>query len=1089
MEGYIHNATYNRRKKGAMRGKRLFHHSTICAMTCAVAMLGTVGLTTSQAMADQTDTPTETLDVAPSGLPSRTAPFDQTVAYFLWPYQWGQQTVNGQLGPLEAGEYGWTGPGVRPAEPNLKSLDNQIRLVKESGMEYVKTSYFISPLNVANYPCDQSKPGNCVPSTDLPDQVVQHILDAGLKPVIYFSQGNPDPKAVVNPNPNEVYKTVPSFTKQQVKDTISHAIQKFANKGVIWESFNEPESEEHWPGGNDLAQAKTQWIELDQFIGDTIQQYDPQAPYIWGNFSNAGKLNNYTEQMKAAHATATSGHGYWVSTPEGVGGPVVNGYDYMDSEFGCSSGNETSWSCGFSGVPKNSELQGIWLIRELLVKDIKGVSLASPYRMVGYDSFNINSDNDANDPGNVKTTAAYDLIKKTTLALKGYRYVDGTYQQVNGVYRAIYDNGGNMRKVVYWTDDKPTLSNMGATKKVQLQFDGQSAELTATTAPQVYEYKKDAPKQVLTNLTAWKDTDGNVIQAHGGSVLKDGDTFYWVGQGAPDNVPTDYEGSGGVFKNQWLYTTINMYKSKDLVNWNFANEVLSIDDGNAASYCDGNAEGLTSKVLDYTSDDPAFQKLVKEHPQYLQNKTLGCKIERPHILKNPKTGKYLIWAHWEGTVGYTSSQLVAFQSSTVDGKYDPVKWQDGQTHAQPKVMVDGKLTPTASRDLSAWMDPDTGAGYIISSTNKVRLYKLNSTFTGVDPNGSYELPGISSREAPSLFKERGHYYMITSAQDYWDPTQTEFATTTNLNNPQGWSKLTELQSRSEARSNWGNQDPNTRTYIGQPTYVLQYTDANGKPAVMLLADDWNPLRARTADVDTTKANYVMTPIQRKPMQQLSAPFMRTVAPMQAGSDPQRLQFSDVDNHTPHNIDIQWMADEDLATGWLENDGTYTFRGMSPVVRQDMAAFIRREAQRRNILDADTWVPSAEDYARFSDVNAKTPHAEDILWMAHAGLATGWREADGTTTFRGMDPIVRQDAAAFIQRLADKAGKAGGVTPKTDFTDVDANTPHVKEVQWLGGSGIAQGYSNNDGTWSFGGMTFVFRQDMAAFMHRLDDRMA
>lgn len=488
-----------------------------------------------------------------------------------------------------------------------------------------------------------------------------------------------------------------------------------------------------------------------------------------------------------------------------------------------------------------------------------------------------------------------------------------------------------------------------------------------------------------------------------------------MGQGAPDNVPTGYEGSGGVFKNQWLYTTINMYKSKDLVNWDFANEVLSIDDGNAASYCDGNAEGLTSKVLDYTSSDPAFQKLVKEHPQYLRNKTLGCKIERPHILKNPKTGKYLIWAHWEGTVGYTSSQLVAFQSSTVDGKYEPVKWQDSQTHAQPKVMVDGKLTPTASRDLSAWMDPDTGDGYIISSTNKVRLYKLNSTFTGVDPNGSYELPGISSREAPSLFKERGHYYMITSAQDYWDPTQTEFATTTNLNNPNGWSKLTELQSRSEARTNWGNQDSNTRTYIGQPTYVLQYTGANGKPAVMLLADDWNPLRARTADVDTTKANYVMTPIQRKPMQQLAAPFTRTVVPMRAGMDPDRLQFRDVDNHTPHNIDIQWMADEGVATGWLENDGTYTFRGMSPVVRQDMAA--------------------------------------------------------------------------FIQRLAAKAGKASGVKPKTDFTDVNANTPHVKEVQWLGGSGIAQGYSNNDGSWRFEGMTNVFRQDMAAFMHCLDDHMA
>ena len=73
--------------------------------------------------------------------------------------------------------------------------------------------------------------------------------------------------------------------------------------------------------------------------------------------------------------------------------------------------------------------------------------------------------------------------------------------------------------------------------------------------------------------------------------------------------------------------------------------MLNIDDSNVASYCNGNAEGLTSKVLDYTSSAPAFQKLDNEHPQSLGNPTLGCKIERPHILKNPKTGKYLIWAH------------------------------------------------------------------------------------------------------------------------------------------------------------------------------------------------------------------------------------------------------------------------------------------------------------------------------------------------------------------------------------------------------------------------------------------------------------
>ncbi|WP_129880688.1 hypothetical protein [Bifidobacterium pseudolongum] len=61
-------------------------------------------------------------------------------------------------------------------------------------------------------------------------------------------------------------------------------------------------------------------------------------------------------------------------------------------------------------------------------------------------------------------------------------------------------------------------------------------------------------------------------------------------------------------------------------------------------------------------------------------------------------------------------------------------------------------------------------------------------------------------------------------------------------------------------------------------------------------------------------------------------------------------------------------------------------------------------------------------------------------------------------------------------------------PKTDFTDVTAATPHMADVQWLGGSGISQGYRNNDGSWRFEGMTRVYRQDMAAFIHRLDTHL-
>ena len=204
--------------------------------------------------------------------------------------------------------------------------------------------------------------------------------------------------------------------------------------------------------------------------------------------------------------------------------------------------------------------------------------------------------------------------------------------------------------------------------------------------------------------------------------------------------------------------------------------------------------------------------------------------------------------------------------------------------------------------------------------------------------------------------------------------------------------------------------------------------------------------------------------------------------------PAKITFRDVSGSTPHVDDIRWLADRGISTGWKEADGSFTFRGMSPVVRQDMAAFLRREARNRGVADAASWQPSAADWKRFRDVDRNTPHAEDILWLAHAGISEGWKEADGSFTFRGMSPVVRQDMAAFLKRLAAKAGKDGGVKPKTDFTDVTSRTPHVAEVQWLGGSGISQGYRNANGTWRFEGMTSVYRQDMAAFIHRLDTHL-
>ena len=80
----------------------------------------------------------------------------------------------------------------------------------------------------------------------------------------------------------------------------------------------------------------------------------------------------------------------------------------------------------------------------------------------------------------------------------------------------------------------------------------------------------------------------------------------------------------------------------------------------------------------------------------------------------------------------------------------------------------------------------------------------------------------------------------------------------------------------------------------------------------------------------------------------------------------------------------------------------------------------------------------------------------------------------------MDSVKRQDMAAFMRRLARLASRGTDVAPK-QFRDVTASTPHADDIRWLGGSGVSTGYP--DGTYR--GMVSVYRQDMAAFLHRLD----
>lgn len=198
----------------------------------------------------------------------------------------------------------------------------------------------------------------------------------------------------------------------------------------------------------------------------------------------------------------------------------------------------------------------------------------------------------------------------------------------------------------------------------------------------------------------------------------------------------------------------------------------------------------------------------------------------------------------------------------------------------------------------------------------------------------------------------------------------------------------------------------------------------------------------------------------------------------------RQPFRDVNNRTPHAKDTKWMYCADISTGFREGyTDTYTYRGMNNVIRQDMAAFLRRVAVRQGISDAAGWSPSIADWDMFRDVSRDTPHAEDILWLAHSGISTGWNESDGTSTFRPTEAVKRQDMAAFLYRLAKLGGVKVDKGRPMGFSDVSNSTPHAKEIRWLGGAGISTGWKNPNGTARYQGMSNTVRQDMSAFLHR------
>jgi len=263
----------------------------------------------------------------------------------------------------------------------------------------------------------------------------------------------------------------------------------------------------------------------------------------------------------------------------------------------------------------------------------------------------------------------------------------------------------------------------------------------------------------------WADTSGNPIQAHGGGVIKVGSYYYWFGENRnPDGT----------------FFAVSCYRSTDLVNWEFRNNVLT-------------------------------QKSAAELNR--------ANIERPKVIYNATTSQYVMWMHWENGTDYTASRAAVASSSSVDGNYTYLG------SARPLLgtgVVDHGIAGYQSRDATLFVDTD-GQAYFISASNEnydLNLYRLKSDYLSIDTLAAVLFPG-GHREAPALWKRNGVYFLLTSAATGWSPNQAAYATSSSL--ASGWSA-------------WSNVGDAT-TFYSQSTFVVPVAGAAGT-AYLYMGDRW-----------------------------------------------------------------------------------------------------------------------------------------------------------------------------------------------------------------------------------------------------------
>jgi len=297
----------------------------------------------------------------------------------------------------------------------------------------------------------------------------------------------------------------------------------------------------------------------------------------------------------------------------------------------------------------------------------------------------------------------------------------------------------------------------------------------------------------------WPDDKGVHINAHGGGILEHEGAYYWFGE-------HKIEGGAG----NSAQVGVHVYSSRNLTDWR--------------------DEGIALAV----TDDPKSD-IVK-----------GAIIERPKVIYNPRTRKFVMWFHLElKGFKYDAARSGVALADKVTGPYVyqgsfrpnagvwPVNRPDDQTDPAKSVLARDFETGQMARDMTLFVDDDGTAYHLYASeeNHTMHISRLSPDF--LRPAGEYaRVMPFADDEAPAIFKHKGKYFLVTSGLSGWKPNAAKSYVASHIFGP--WTAL--------GNPVRGTPEQAKITFGGQSTYALTLK-RKGCERQILMLDIWRPKNA------------------------------------------------------------------------------------------------------------------------------------------------------------------------------------------------------------------------------------------------------